>query len=133
MHESRRLCEPTVEFRTARHNSGLPQTPVPKSSNLASAMFSISPSVRLTKSQDGGVLLDVAHGAMFSLNPVGTRILELLQQEQSHSSLVLQVSREFGVSEAVVEADVLEFLSILRQQQLLNEPATQQPSQGGGV
>jgi len=105
---------------------------VPKSSSLASAMFSISPLVRLTKSRDGGVLLDIEHGAMFSLNPVGTRIIELLQQQQSHASLVGQVSREFNISEAVVEADVLEFLSVLRQQQLLNEPATRQPSQGGG-
>jgi Coenzyme PQQ synthesis protein D (PqqD) len=133
MHESRRLCEPTVKSRTVRHDSGFLQQPVPKSSSLASVMFSISPSVRLAKSRDGGVLLDIEHGAMFSLNPVGTRIVEILQQEQSHESLVLEISREFGVSESVVEADVLEFLSILRQQQLLNERATAQPSVGGGT
>jgi Coenzyme PQQ synthesis protein D (PqqD) len=95
-------------------------------------MLSISKSVRLSKSRDGGVLLDIEHGAMFSLNPVGTRIVELLQQGHSQSFLVHQVSCEFNVSEAVVQADVLEFLSILRQQQLLNEAATMQPPLGSG-
>lgn len=106
---------------------------MPEFSNPAGAMFSISQSVRLAKSQDGGVLLDIEHGAIFSLNPVGTRIIELLRQEQNRSSLIRDISCEFGVSEQTVAADVDEFLSILRQQQLLNERATSQSSAGGGV
>jgi len=86
-------------------------------------MLSISKSVRLTKSQDGGILLDVDRGAIFSLNVVGTRIVELLQQQQSRSSLLRQVSCEFGVSEAAAAADLDEFLSILRKQELLDAGA----------
>jgi len=106
---------------------------VPESFHLASTMFSISPSVRLTKSQDGGVLLDIEQGEIFSLNPVGTRIIELLQTEQTRSSLVRLVSCEFSAPEEIVAADVDEFLSILRQQHLLCERATGQSFAGGGL
>ena len=91
-------------------------------------MFSISKSVRLTKSQDGGILLDVEHGAIFSLNPVATRIVELLEQEQTVSSLVAQIMHDFGVSDATIAEDVDAFLAKLRQQRLLQEPeAKRQP------
>lgn len=127
------LPELAVDFRTIRHDSGLVQLAVPESSHLARTMFSISPSVRLTKSQDGGVLLDVEQGEIFSLNPVGVRIIELLQREQTRSSLVLLLSREFTVREEAIAADVDGFLSILRQQHLLNERASGQSFAGGGL
>jgi hypothetical protein len=104
---------------------------MPESLHPAQAMLTISQFIRLTKSQDGGILLDVEHGAIFSLNPVGTRIIELLEEGQSLSSLVRQISREFGVSEEIVKGDVDEFLSSLQQQQLLNEQDTgNRPAQG---
>jgi hypothetical protein len=104
---------------------------MPESLHPALAMLTISQSIRLTKSQDGGILLDVEHGTIFSLNPVGTRIIELLEEGQSLSSLVRQISREFGVSEEIVKGDVDEFLSSLQQQQLLNEQdAKNRPAQG---
>jgi len=91
------------------------------------AMFSISKSVRLTKSADGGILLDVERGAIFSLNPVATRIVELLEREQSVSSLTTQIGREFGISKELAR-DVNDFLSTLRQQRLLEEPEGNLPS-----
>lgn len=83
-------------------------------------MFSISKSVRLTKSQDGGILLDTKRGGIFSLNPVATRIVELLGQEQSVSSLVAKIGQEFGISEQLA-SDVTRFLSTLRGEQLLED------------
>ena len=82
-------------------------------------MFTISESVRIAKSPDGGILLDVERGAMFSLNPVGARILELLQQKYSMLSLVAQIRQEFGAPEEMVRGDVEEFLSTLREHGLL--------------
>jgi Coenzyme PQQ synthesis protein D (PqqD) len=83
-------------------------------------MFSISKSVRLTKSRDGGILLDMERGGIFSLNPVATRIVELLGREQSVSSLVDQISHEFGISERLA-SDVVDFLSTLRDERLLED------------
>lgn len=127
------LRELAVDFRTIHHDSGFAPPAVPESSRLVSTMFSISPSVRLTKSQDGGVLLDIEQGEIFSLNPVGTRIIELLQTEQTRSSLVHVVSREFSAPEEAVAADIDEFLALLRQQHLLTEGATGQSLAGGGL
>ena len=85
-------------------------------------MPAISRSVRLTKSADGGVLLDVNQGAIFSLNTVGLRILELLQEEQSKASVVGRISREFGAPEQLVLEDVEDFLRTLDEHGLLEGP-----------
>jgi hypothetical protein len=90
-------------------------------------MFSISKSVRITKSADGGILLDVERGQIFSLNPVATRIVELLAREQSVRSLATQIGREFGISKELAR-DVNDFLSTLREQHLLEEPEGKLPS-----
>lgn len=93
-------------------------------------MFRISESVRLRKFPDGGVLLDVERGGMFSLNPVGTRIVELLQHDETLASLVARISHDFSVPRETVEQDVHEFLSCLRREQLLKE---QQAEGDGGA
>ena len=85
-------------------------------------MPTISRSVRLTKSADGGVLLDVEQGAIFSLNAVGLRILELLQQGQTTASVVNRISREFGAPEQLVLEDVEGFLQSLAERGLLEGP-----------
>jgi hypothetical protein len=84
-------------------------------------MLTISRSVRLSKSPDGGVLLDVDRGTVFSLNSVGTRIVELLQQGNDATNLAEAISREFHVSEEIARNDVIGFLTSLREQQLLND------------
>jgi hypothetical protein len=84
-------------------------------------MLTISRSARLSKSPDGGVLLDVDRGGIFSLNSVGTRIVELLQQGKDAMSIAEAVRREFRVSEDTAKKDVTDFLATLGEQQLLND------------
>lgn len=62
---------------------------------------------------DGAIVLDVRRGAMFRLNPLGSRIMESLERGDSASQIVQQLSREFDVPQGTVEADVREFLSAL--------------------
>ena len=92
-----------------------------KCSHPAQTMFMISTSVRMTKSQDGGILLDVEKGEIFTLNPVGTRIVELLQEGHDEFSLARTLSREFSVPEEVVKRDVDDFLFRLRQERLIDD------------
>lgn len=82
----------------------------------------ISRSIRLTKSVNGGVLLDVEQGAIFSLNTVGLRILELLQEGQTTASVISRISREFGAPEQLVLGDVEDFLRSLGERGLLEGP-----------
>jgi hypothetical protein len=82
-------------------------------------MLTISRSARLSKSPDGGVLLDVDRGVIFSLNSVGTRIVELLQQGKDATSVAEAICREFRVSADTARKDVSDFLVALREQLLL--------------
>lgn len=84
-------------------------------------MVTLSQGVRLAKSQDGGVLLDLDRGVFFNLNPVGARIIELLVGGCDRSSLTHLIGSEFHVSEEIVRPDVDEFLSSLWQHGLLGE------------
>jgi hypothetical protein len=84
-------------------------------------MLTLSQGARLSKSQDGGILLDLDHGVFFNLNPVGARIVELLQAACLRSSIVETVANEFHAPEEIVKNDVDIFLASLREQRLLDE------------
>ena len=64
-------------------------------------------------------MLDVQQGQMFNLNPVGSRILELLETGSADSDIVNVISREFNTSREVVENDVREFIESLRKHKLV--------------
>ena len=82
-------------------------------------MFKIADTVRRTRTQDGGILLDIHHGQMFSLNVVGAKILELVAQGYDEPRIADEISREYGVDRVTVQAHVLEFIEVLRKQHIL--------------
>ncbi|MBZ5573877.1 MAG: PqqD family protein [Acidobacteriia bacterium] len=84
-------------------------------------MFRVSDGVRSTHGQDGAIVLDVHQGQMFNLNPVGSKILELLERGSAQADIVDTISREFNASREVVENDVREFIESLRKHKLLTE------------
>ena len=118
------LLEPLFYFRrvssrTLPRNSGIGTRELPESSPLTTDMLTISQSARLSKSPDGGVLLDVDRGVIFSLNSVGIRVVELLQQGKDAMSVAEAIRREFRVSEDTARKDVADFLLTLRELLLL--------------
>ncbi len=66
-------------------------------------------------------MLDIQQGQMFNLNPVGSRILELLESGTSEPDIVEAISREFGASRDMVGNDVREFIESLRKHKLVAE------------
>lgn len=82
-------------------------------------MFRVGRMVRSSYTQDGGTLLDVEHGRMFGLNPVGSRIFLLLEQGSSESDIAADIGELFGVLPDIAEADVRRFLKALEQQDLV--------------
>lgn len=84
-------------------------------------MFRVSEGVRSTHGQDGAIVLDIHQGQMFNLNPVGSRILELLESGSAELEIVDTISREFGASREVVENDVREFVGSLKEHKLVAE------------
>lgn len=85
-------------------------------------MFRISDTIRRTQTVDGGILLDVHHGQMFSLNIVGAKILELMQRGYDESRIADEISHDYGASREVVRADVIEFIEALQKNHIL-QPA----------
>ena len=82
-------------------------------------MLRLSEQVRSTHSQDGAVVLDIRHGQMFRLNLVGSRMLELLKLGHCEARIADEISREYGTSPEIVEADLREFLVHLQKHHLL--------------
>lgn len=82
-------------------------------------MFKIRDTIRRTETIDGGILLDVLHGQMFSLNIVGSKILELMQRGFDESHIVEEISRDYRANREVVRADVTEFIATLNKHHIL--------------
>jgi hypothetical protein len=66
-------------------------------------------------------VLDIQQGQMFNLNPVGSRILELLESGSTGADIVETISREFSASRDTVEMDVREFIGSLKEHKLVAE------------
>lgn len=77
-------------------------------------MTPFSDSIRKVADADGGVVLDLRRGAMFRVNPLGARVLDLLEQGDSPARIAQKLSAEFSVALSEVRADVDEFVESLK-------------------
>ena len=87
-------------------------------------MYRVLENVRSTHSADGAVVLDIRQGQLFSLNVVGSRMLELMKDRLSEAAIVNQIAREFSVTAEIVGDDFQHFIRELKQLQLLDEPVS---------
>jgi hypothetical protein len=78
-----------------------------------SMVATLSPAIRAARTTDGYVLLDTEWGQLFCLNPVGSRIFDLLQQGLAENRIVSQIVADYAVSCETAQADVHEFLESL--------------------
>lgn len=77
--------------------------------------------VRNTHGPDGGTILDIRRDQIFNLNFVGSTIVEFLKSGLSELEIVDRVSHDFGISRDIADADVREFIQVLRQLRLVEE------------
>ncbi len=82
-------------------------------------MYEVSTGVRSTRNEDGGIVLDIVHGQMFRLNPVGALILESLAKGSAETEIAKDVARLYSISEETAVADVREFLESLAEYKLV--------------
>lgn len=66
------------------------------------------------------VLLNLRTGVYFGLDPIGTRIWQLLRAGQSLQTIVASLVAEYDVTAARSEADLLDFVARLRGHQLVD-------------
>jgi len=65
------------------------------------------------------VILTPGESKIFSLNPVGSRIWELLAGQPTVSALIRTIHEEFEVGADQARRDVLEFLQALKDRELV--------------
>ena len=83
------------------------------------ALYQVSAGVRSTTNEDGGIVLDIDHGQMFRLNPVGALILELLRKGLLETEIAKDIAHQYTISEETAVADVREFLKSLEAYKLV--------------
>jgi hypothetical protein len=83
-------------------------------------MHRVSDGIRSSHSSDGGTILDIRHGQMFSLNYVGSRILEHVKNGLQESEIATLIRSEFAIAPNVADRDVREFLELLKNHRLLD-------------
>jgi len=82
-------------------------------------MYKVANGIRSTHGKDGAIVLAIRQGQIFNLNPVGSRILELLERGTYEVEVVKIICREFTTGEEVVACDVREFINSLRSHKIL--------------
>lgn len=84
------------------------------------AVHIASPNIKSTSTRDGRILLDLRAGQMFSVNVVGSKILELIEQGYDEGRIAEEISRDFAASVEVVRHDVRVFFQALHEHGIVN-------------
>lgn len=66
------------------------------------------------------LMMSIEKGSYYSLNPIGTRIWELLEQPLSFDELVSTLTGEYDVSADTCRLEVAQFVTAMRERGLLN-------------
>jgi hypothetical protein len=80
--------------------------------------------VRETVNQDGAVLLDIEQGLCFSLNPIGTRIWEMVKDGRSLDEMTDALQLEYRLPRSQLVRDVSDFLKQLEKMRLVGEQSS---------
>lgn len=82
-------------------------------------MFAVADTIRRTHTEDGGILLDIHHGQMFSLNAVGSQMIELLEKGFDEGQIAAHVADAYVADIEIIRADVRDFIAVLRKHHIL--------------
>jgi hypothetical protein len=94
------------------------------------AAIKVAKGVRETVNQDGAVLLDIEQGLCFSLNPVGTKIWEMIKDGRSIDEIADTLERDFRLPRAQLLTDISDFLKQLENMRLVGEQASHAGTRG---
>jgi hypothetical protein len=90
----------------------------------------VAKGVRETVNQDGAVLLDIEQGLCFSLNPVGTRIWEMIKDGRSIDEIADALEEEFRLPRTQLLMDVSDFLKQLENMRLVGNQSSPAEKRG---
>ncbi len=70
---------------------------------------------------EAGLIFNPVTGESFTVNPIGISILNLLKQGKDLDTICQLLLEEYNVEAAIVERDVMDFISLLKQFQLTGQ------------
>ena len=76
--------------------------------------------IRRQSSAAGGAVLDLRRGILFRVNPLGARVMDLLEQGDSPELIAEKLSAEFQVALSEVRSDVSDFIESLKARGLID-------------
>jgi hypothetical protein len=82
-------------------------------------MDAIRERIRSTYTADGGIVLDIDRGRMFSLNSSGSAIFHLMESGLCDDKIVEELVRLFGIPVDVAKRDLNDFRETLKNHSLL--------------
>jgi hypothetical protein len=105
--------------RSSQSLSTVPQWQAVPAANSRSLLehFRMGPfadTIRRLSSTDGGAVLDLRRGILFRVNPLGARVMDLLDQGDSPERIAEKLSAEFQVALSEVQSDVSGFIGSLK-------------------
>ena len=62
---------------------------------------------------DSGFLFNPSSGDSYSVNPIGQRIMKLLQAEKSEDEIISSIVEEYMIDETTIEKDLYDFKNML--------------------
>uniref|UniRef100_UPI004056AC2B PqqD family peptide modification chaperone n=1 Tax=Candidatus Electrothrix sp. TaxID=2170559 RepID=UPI004056AC2B len=83
------------------------------------AIVQRDPDQEFTMIDDEVVMLSLKNGEYYALDPVGSRIWEILKEPVEVRLLVRQLINEFDVNEVVCKQETIQYLSELKNKDLL--------------
>jgi coenzyme PQQ synthesis protein D (PqqD) len=86
-------------------------------------MSSGSHRVRSTHTGEGGIVMNIDKGKMFSLNASGSAIFQLLEKGFGDEAIVGELVKRFEIQPDVARRDLADFREALKSHALFLEPA----------
>jgi len=86
-------------------------------------MITLNESVLLSRVDDEAVLLDADSSVYYGLNPVGSRMLQLLEESGDRETVIRLVASEFDASEERVRNDFAILMKALLEKGFVKENA----------
>lgn len=81
-------------------------------------MFKIKPNVAIS---DSGFIFNPFSGESYSVNPVGKEIFSFIKEGKEFDEISEQMLQKYNVDKDMLERDYGDFLSMLKQYQLIEE------------
>lgn len=82
--------------------------------------YRVNPEVLTTEVDDELGMMSIKNGSYYTLNPVGKRIWQLLEQGIAIDDMINILVKEYNVSKEICKNDIIDLMNVLEKKSLVN-------------